>query len=91
MRSLSTLTKARITHGAAKRRITPRMKVPTVWKKSRGGSVKLLGSNTFCAKPQTGGLPPLPKIGLSRQKMASHHRLNATYRPRPVQGTLMAR
>ena len=54
----STLTKPRITQGAAKRKMAPRMKIPTSWKKPPGWNQKGLPGKMPRTSPQTGGPPP---------------------------------
>ncbi len=79
MRSLSTVTNPRMTHGAAKRKMAPRRNTPTLWPKLDGPEGQPLDKKMPWARPHMPG-PPLPcqKIGLKRPKTASHHRLKAT-------------
>ncbi len=86
------MTNPRMTHGAAKRKMTPRRNTPTLCEKPSGPPTEPLGMKMLCARPHMAG-PPLPcqKIGLKMPVMASHHRLKATKTPSTVQGTLRAR
>ena len=80
-----------MTHGAAKRKMAPRMKTPTSWMKLAGNRSAMPGKMPR-ASPHTGGPPPFrPKSGWIKQVKASHHRLTATKTPRMVHGTLTAR
>ena len=89
--SRSTLTKPRMTHGAAKRKMAPRMKTPTSWMKLAWNWSRMPGKMPL-ASPHTGAPPPFrPRTGCRRQANASHHRLTATRKPRMVHGTLTAR
>ncbi len=87
----STLTKPRVTHGAAKKKMAPRMKTPTTWKKLPSWSQYWLPGKMPRISPQTGRPPPPLANTPVRQAKASHHRLTATKTPRMVQGTLTAR
>ena len=92
-RNLSTVTKQRITQGAAKKKITPRMKMPTPCQNPTGPELRLPpGVMTFGKEPQIADPPLLlQKSGRRMHATASHHRLNATYTPRKVHGTLRAK
>jgi hypothetical protein len=62
-----------MTQGAAKKKMAPRTKMATLWKKSIGPALKLFAGKNTRPKPHTGGPPPFrPKSGTRRRKTHDH-------------------
>ena len=91
IRRRSTLTKPRMTHGAARKKMPPRRR-PRPVEEARWLDQNCPAGTDRGQTPNTARPPPSRlKTGSVRQAKASHHRLTATKTPRKVQGTLMAR
>ena len=88
----STVTKPRMTQGAAKKKMAPRMRTADPVDEALLLEPERAVAERPRTSPKTGRPPPpRPKIGRVRQAKASHHRLNGHEDAEDVQGTLRAR
>ena len=89
----STLTKPRMTQGAAKKKTPPRMKMATLVEEAGRSNPEVARREERSRQTpyRRARLRCAPKSGWTRQAKASHHRLKATRTPRIDHGTLRAR